>query len=263
MAKLTLTDLSSLTNETSAITAINANNTAIENALELTLSRNGTTPNEMSANIDMNGFRVLNLAAPVDDNDAVRLIDVVDGIKGDQGDQGPSGGPISDGDYGDIIATVGGTVLSLDPLLKNQITDATADIAALGDSATKNVGTTAGTVAAGDDSRIYKYNVNTQSGNYAFVLSDALVPTIVFHNNATPHAWTVNPVGTTAYPQGAQITVHNSTVGGAITLTRGVGVAFYLNGGLGNADVVVAAGGLCTMIQIVNNAWLITGTGLS
>ena len=54
MAKLTLADLASLTNQTSAIALINANNALIETALENTLSRDGTTPNTMGADLDMN-----------------------------------------------------------------------------------------------------------------------------------------------------------------------------------------------------------------
>lgn len=64
MAKLSTSDLASLANETSAITTINANNTLIETALENTLSRDGTSPNTMSANLDMNSNRITNLPAP-------------------------------------------------------------------------------------------------------------------------------------------------------------------------------------------------------
>ncbi len=57
MAKLTLTDISSgyLTQ-----TAYNANNTLIEAALENTLSRDGTAPNNMTAALDMNSQDINN-----------------------------------------------------------------------------------------------------------------------------------------------------------------------------------------------------------
>ena len=61
MAKLTTTDLTSLANETSAVTQINANNALIETAMENTLSRDGTTPNTMSADIDLNSNDLLNV----------------------------------------------------------------------------------------------------------------------------------------------------------------------------------------------------------
>lgn len=61
MAKLTLTDLTTLVNDSSAVTAINANMALIETAMENTLSRDGTSPNTMSANFDMNNNDILNV----------------------------------------------------------------------------------------------------------------------------------------------------------------------------------------------------------
>lgn len=76
MAKLTLTDLDNLQNDTSATNAINNNNASIETAIENTLSRDGATPNTMSANLDMNGNLIVNLAQPVNSTDAARLMDL-------------------------------------------------------------------------------------------------------------------------------------------------------------------------------------------
>src|SRR5258708_221887 len=75
MAKLTLTDLASLTNQTTAINSINDNNTRIEIALEKTLSRDGTTPNTMGSSLDMNSNHIINLPAPGTDLEPLRLID--------------------------------------------------------------------------------------------------------------------------------------------------------------------------------------------
>lgn len=75
MAKITLNNLTSLQNEGAAISTINLNNDAIEAAVENTLSRDGTTPNQMTAVIDMNSNRIVNLGAPVNPNDAARLVD--------------------------------------------------------------------------------------------------------------------------------------------------------------------------------------------
>lgn len=70
MAKLTLQDITTGTSSFNAIvTAFNANNTAIETALENTLSRDGTAPNYMDAVLDMNGYRVINGAYPISDTD--------------------------------------------------------------------------------------------------------------------------------------------------------------------------------------------------
>lgn len=57
MAKLVLNDI---TSGYASITALNDNFARIENALENTLSRDGTAPNTMSADLDMNGHHLLN-----------------------------------------------------------------------------------------------------------------------------------------------------------------------------------------------------------
>ena len=62
MAKLTLNNI---TSGFESHTAHNANNDLIEQALEKTLSRDGTSPNQMQANFDMNGFMILNQANPI------------------------------------------------------------------------------------------------------------------------------------------------------------------------------------------------------
>lgn len=61
MAKLTTANLTSLTNETSAVSRLNSNYDLIEAALENTLSRDGTGPNEMEADLDMNSQDILNV----------------------------------------------------------------------------------------------------------------------------------------------------------------------------------------------------------
>lgn len=61
MSKVTLSTVSSFQNDTSAVAVFNANMTAIANALDLLLSRNGTSPNQMTANLDMNSNRILNI----------------------------------------------------------------------------------------------------------------------------------------------------------------------------------------------------------
>lgn len=71
MAKLNLPDIGSLANNESARQAINDNFTAIEEAIENTLSRDGDVPNQMDADLDLNGNKVLNVADPTADADAV------------------------------------------------------------------------------------------------------------------------------------------------------------------------------------------------
>lgn len=62
MAKLTLNDV---TTGYQSTTAANANNALIEAAMENTVSRDGTTPNTFTGNMDMNGNSILNLGNPI------------------------------------------------------------------------------------------------------------------------------------------------------------------------------------------------------
>lgn len=94
MAKLTLTDLSSLQNEISAINRVNANNALIETALENTLSRDGTTPNQMQADLDMNSHRILNLPDAIDDHEPLTLGQFSSGLVAQSGGGG-NGAPVS------------------------------------------------------------------------------------------------------------------------------------------------------------------------
>jgi hypothetical protein len=72
VSKLELDDLVNLQNEQSAVNTINNNSDLIEAAIEDTLSRSGTSPNEMNANLDMNSNRILNLPLPSADTEPVR-----------------------------------------------------------------------------------------------------------------------------------------------------------------------------------------------
>lgn len=56
---------------------LNSNFEAIQEAFQNTLSRDGSEPNNMLDDMDMDSHRITNLGAPVDDNDAVRLIDLM------------------------------------------------------------------------------------------------------------------------------------------------------------------------------------------
>ncbi len=61
----------------------NANSDRIEEAFQNTVSRDGSTPNNMQAPFDMGGHRIINLGAPANPNDAVRLQDIADLASGD------------------------------------------------------------------------------------------------------------------------------------------------------------------------------------
>lgn len=81
MAKVTLLDLTSLENQSEAVSLINDNMSRIADVLETLLSRDGTAPNAMGDDLNMDGNRILNLPAPTSDNEPARhgeLQDYVD-----------------------------------------------------------------------------------------------------------------------------------------------------------------------------------------
>lgn len=76
MPKITLNELASLTNETTALSELNQNFETIQDAIDNLLSRDGTSPNSMDANLDMNSFRIQNLPEAVANTEPVRLGDI-------------------------------------------------------------------------------------------------------------------------------------------------------------------------------------------
>jgi hypothetical protein len=74
--KITLATVGNLQDTTTAQTTINNNFATIQAAMDITLSRDGTTPNQMGNSLDMNSNQILNLPAPGTVDSPVRLIDV-------------------------------------------------------------------------------------------------------------------------------------------------------------------------------------------
>jgi hypothetical protein len=77
MSKITLNNVGDLTQVVTAKGTINANSATIQTAFDNTLSRDGTSPNQMLSVLDMNSNRIINLPAPVFPSDPVRLEDTV------------------------------------------------------------------------------------------------------------------------------------------------------------------------------------------
>lgn len=78
MSKLTLNDLTNLQNENTAVSNININSGLIEDEFDNSLSRDGSAPNQMEANLDMNSNRLLNLPSAVSSLEPLRLKDLDD-----------------------------------------------------------------------------------------------------------------------------------------------------------------------------------------
>lgn len=92
MTKVTLNDVGSLIDATTAATTINGNNATLETAFDNTLSRDGTAPNQMLTELDMNSKQILNLPAPATASSALRLADLTSFVGGGTVTNLPSGG---------------------------------------------------------------------------------------------------------------------------------------------------------------------------
>lgn len=75
MSKINLNDVTNLQNEITAVNVINTNSAIIEGGFDNTISRDGTAPNTMAAPLDMNSNRIVNLPAPVNGTEPLRLTD--------------------------------------------------------------------------------------------------------------------------------------------------------------------------------------------
>src|SRR6266436_1886401 len=73
---ITLNNVATFQNDTTAVTTINSNNAVITTAFLDVLSRSGVTPNQMTSTLDMNSNQIVNLPPPQTVNSPARLIDV-------------------------------------------------------------------------------------------------------------------------------------------------------------------------------------------
>src|SRR6266853_104892 len=73
---ITLNNVATFQNDTTAVNVVNNNNAAITTAFIDTLSRSGVSPNPMLSTLDMNNNQIVNLPFPTTLNSPARLADV-------------------------------------------------------------------------------------------------------------------------------------------------------------------------------------------
>jgi len=116
-----------------------------------------------------------------------------------------------------------------------------------------SVGTTTGTIAAGNDSRFTTIASTTQSGNYTFALSDA--GTCIEGTSASAQSFTIPPQTTVAFPLGTVMEVFQFG-SGQITIVAGAGVTILSDG----AKVTTAAQyATISLRQRALNIWVLSG----
>ena len=75
-------------------------------------------------------------------------------------------------------------------------------------------------------------------------------------------AATIDPNATTNFPRDAVVLIVNDG-SGALTITRGTGVALIWSATGADANRTLAAGGMATILQVATNRWFISGAGLT
>lgn len=152
--KVIFDNLVNLENQTSAVVTINNNNDRLATAMDKTLSRDGTTPNEMESNLDMNDNRIVNLPKALTNTEPVRLTEFNE---------------LTD-DLINAVANAGGSVV-IDPRwgqITGNIADQT-DLASLASNTTW--GSITGTLSAQTDLQTALNNKLDDSQATAFGLS--------------------------------------------------------------------------------------------
>lgn len=116
-----------------------------------------------------------------------------------------------------------------------------------------NVGTTAGTVAAGNDARFTTIASTTQAGSYTFALADA--GTCVEGTSASAQTFTIPPHTTVAFAVGTIMEVFQFG-SGQITIAAGAGVTILSDGAKVNTAAQYAT---ISLRQRSTNVWVLSG----
>lgn len=275
MTKLTLTDISNLQNENTVVAAINANNASTEAALDNTLSRDGSSPNQMEATLDMNSERIINLPAPISPTEPARLQDVTGTAVLSPLPSGGTSGQIltknSSTDY-DVswAATAAWTASSIDTvtgaktfsdgtLILAGATSGTAVIKAAAVSGTSIMTFPAGTdIVAGISSsqvltnKTINGSVNTLTVRLASDVTGSLPVTNLNSGTSASSSTFWRGDGTWATPAG--VTDFAIAPGGRLTLASGVPVMGTSQAGKTVVYYTPYAGNLCPIYDGTNMA---------
>lgn len=278
MSKITLNTVGSLIDATTAKNTINSNFDTIEIALDNTLSRDGTSPNQMDASIDMDSNRILNLPQPVSADEPLRYQDLVDFVGGGTVTNIPPGGSSGDTlikasntDYdvewnGQSISVIGGTNIAITgsgPVTVSTVTNptfgTTTSTSSFSGPGTGLTGTAASLTAGHVTTNANLTGDVTSVGN-ATTLTNAPVIAKVL-TGYTSGAGTVSASDSILSAiqklngndaTNANLTGDVTSVGNATTLTNAPVIAKVLTGYTSGAGTVSASDSILSAIQKLN-----------
>lgn len=242
-SKVTTVDLENLNNPTSAVQQINANFQLLATAFDSVVFRDGTAPNYLTSDIDVNSFRLLNIRAPQSASEPARWQDVQDAVTL-TGYAIPSlsgnGGRVLKTDGSTIYWATGGIgdMLKSDNLSGLVSTSAARTNLGLGTASTYSTGTSGATVPLLNGN-------NTFSGSVTFSGALSITNDVVFSGTGdlrltnTPTTLHVDSVGWRGAPKNTQNTnytfvlidsgkqiYHTSATGHTYTIPASASVTF-------------------------------------
>lgn len=154
------------------------------------------------------------------------------------------------------LAKIYADLLAIATLLNATETVAAAALPKAGGTMTGDIALGNPTPASASSAGFRGAPANTQDANYTLVLTDAGKG--VLHTSGSAHAWTIPPNSSVAFPVNTVILLTN--IGsGAVTVTRGSGVALRINGASADANVTLNQWGTASLQKVATDSWLISG----
>lgn len=250
MAKITL---QSILSQFSSIAKLNANFTAITTAFDNTLSRDGTSPNAMGADFDMNSNKILNLPTATTSTEPTRL-DQVQTLIANAGFDW-KGAWITSTAYveNELVSNNGQVYICI----LEHTSDSTNEPGVGASEATYwDLFSSKGDQGIQGPAGTSFDSVNDQTGTtYTFVLGDAN-SVYVRATNAGAITVTVPPNSSVAYAVGTTLTLEQGGAG-VVTVAQGSGVTINKNA----ADTLALDGqySVVSLVKTDTDTWTITG----
>lgn len=287
---ITLDELESLENQTTAIQVINSNFEELVEAIEA-LQETRTTA------LDMNGYPICNLPAPTSATNPVRLADmsgftideaaVLPPLEGNEGKFLSTDGinfvfneaSLDDylsiennlDDLDDVAAARSNLGLGSAALLTEDVLARPAENNVWSGNQTFNGATILGgtvnhtltstpTVLTATSIGFRGIPVQTVNASQTFALTDA--GNMYRQTSSTNRTYTIPTNTAVAFPVGTVIMIRNTGTG-TVTITPAGGVSLRQAGASGSGSVSMAQWGIASLTKEATNDWLITGSGLS
>ena len=208
MAKLTLTDVSA---GYLSVATYNANNVLLEAALENTLSRDGTSPNTMSANLDLNSNKAVNLTDGTNAQDAVTKAQLDASVATPEGTAVKSTG-VTDG----YVLTADGANASAWEAIPVQVHEGTAII---------STGVTDGFVLTADGANAGAWEAIPAPAGTAVTAVGVTDGFVLTADGANAAAWEAVPSG--GAPEGTSVLSTGPVTDGYVLTADGAGAAAW------------------------------------